>query len=108
MPHTGGPDCHRISPVKSGDLNAENGYQDNLLDTVEDFGLWGIEGPERLAEELPFANAGLPVLVTKDHNPYKQRNVRILNGAHTTVRTICYAAVPSFTQHLRESSVMVI
>ncbi|MDR1533245.1 MAG: tagaturonate reductase [Clostridiales bacterium] len=66
-------------------LNAENGYEDKLLDTGEVFGLWVIEGPSWLKDELPFEQAGLPVILTDDHKPYKQRKVRILNGAHTTM-----------------------
>lgn len=66
-------------------LNAENGYEDNLIDTGEVFGFWVIEGPEWLAKELPFAKANLPILVTNDHTPYKKRKVRILNGAHTSM-----------------------
>lgn len=64
-------------------LNEENGYIDNLIDTGEVFGFWVIEGPDSLEKELPFKAAGLPVLITADHAPYKQRKVRILNGAHT-------------------------
>ena len=32
-------------------LNAENGYEDALLDTAEPFGLWVIEGDEALSRE---------------------------------------------------------
>lgn len=73
-------------------LNQANGYTDEQLCTAETFGLWVIEGPESLAAELPFARAGLPVLVTRDHTPYKQRKVRILNGAHTTMCLAAYLA----------------
>lgn len=73
-------------------LQAENGYVDQQLDTCETFGLWVIEGPQSLKEELPFEKAGLPVLVTNDHRPYKQRKVRILNGAHTTMALAAYLA----------------
>lgn len=66
-------------------LNQQNGYEDRLLDTGEVFALWVIEAPERLKQELPFQQAGLPVIVTPDHTPYKQRKVRILNGAHTSM-----------------------
>lgn len=65
-------------------INEENGYIDNLIDTGEIFGFWVIEGPDSLKEELPFEKAGLPVLITDNHKPYKQRKVRILNGAHTS------------------------
>ncbi len=66
-------------------LNAENGYIDTLIDTGEVFGAWVIEGPEWLKKELPFCKGDMPVIVTPDHKPYKQRKVRILNGAHTTM-----------------------
>ncbi len=64
-------------------LYEELGYRDTLLNTGEIFGLWVIEGPENVLEELPFKQANLPVIVTNNHTPYKQRKVRILNGAHT-------------------------
>ncbi len=60
------------------------GYQDDLLVTAEPFGLWVIEGPESLKAELPFEKAGLPVVFTDNQKPYKERKVRILNGAHTS------------------------
>ncbi|MDR1060825.1 MAG: tagaturonate reductase, partial [Clostridiales bacterium] len=71
-------------------LNAENGYEDGLLDAGEAFGLWVIEGPEWLAGELPFARAGLPVKVVADHAPYKKQKVRILNGAHTSMAPVAW------------------
>lgn len=71
-------------------INAENGYEDKLLDTAEVFGFWVIEGPKSLEEELPFKKAGLPVLITDDHTPYKMRKVRILNGAHTSMVLAAY------------------
>lgn len=73
-------------------LNADNGYEDSLIDTGEVFGSWVIEGPDSLKKELPFEEAGLPVLITDDHKPYKQRKVRILNGAHTSMVLGAYLA----------------
>lgn len=70
----------------------ELGYEDNLIDTGEVFGFWVIEGPDSLKEELPFEKAGLPVIICKDHKPYKQRKVRILNGAHTSFVLGAYLA----------------
>lgn len=64
-------------------MAAENGYEDALLDVGECFGVWMIEGPSALADRLPFRKAGVPVSVVPDITPYKQRKVRILNGAHT-------------------------
>lgn len=66
-------------------LTEENGYEDALMDTGEIFGFWVIEGPDHIAETLHIKEAGLEdkILVVPDHTPYKQRKVRILNGAHT-------------------------
>lgn len=64
-------------------LEAENGYEDDLMDVGECFGVWIIEGPQWLEDKLPFKKAGLNVQVVPDVTPYKKRKVRILNGAHT-------------------------
>jgi len=61
----------------------ELGYKDNLIDTGEIFGFWVIEGPQSIKDEFPVDKANLPILITDNHKPYKQRKVRILNGAHT-------------------------
>lgn len=68
------------------------GYQDNLIVTAETFGFWVIEGPSALEAELPFKEAGLPVVITDNHKPYKERKVRILNGAHTSMVLGAYLA----------------
>ncbi len=68
------------------------GYEDNLINTGEIFGFWVIEGPKSIEEEIPFTKAGLPVIVTNDHTPYKQRKVRILNGTHTAMTLGAYLA----------------
>ena len=59
------------------------GYEDDLLDVGEVFGVWYIEGPKELEEKLPFQKSGLNVHVVPEVAPYKKRKVRILNGAHT-------------------------
>jgi len=64
-------------------LEAENGYADPLTDVGEVFGVWNIEGPAWLEDQLPFKKAGLNCIVVPDVTPYKKRKVRILNGAHT-------------------------
>ena len=66
------------------ELCKEFGYKDELIVTGEPFALWVIESPKDLSDELPLPAAGLPVIYTPDHHPYKQRKVRILNGAHTS------------------------
>lgn len=68
------------------------GYQDNLLDTGEPFALWVIESEKDISDELPLVKAGLPVILTDNQKPYKQRKVRILNGAHTSFVLAAYLA----------------
>ena len=87
-------------------FNVENGYEDTLLDTGEIFGFWVIEGPEKLKEMLPFAKAGLPVLVTDDHTPYKKRKVRILNGTHTSMTPASMLAGEEIVRNCMEDKVI--
>ncbi len=68
------------------------GYIDNLIVTGEPFALWVIESDKPIEQELPLRNAGLPVVFTDNQKPYKQRKVRILNGAHTSFSLASYLA----------------
>ena len=60
------------------------GYEDRIMVTGEPFGLWVIESDKDISKEFDLPGAGMPVIFTDDHHPYKQRKVRILNGAHTS------------------------
>lgn len=62
----------------------ELGYQDKLVDIGEPFALWVIEADKDISSELPLDKIGLPVIFTDNHKPYKERKVRVLNGAHTS------------------------
>ncbi len=84
----------------------ELGYQDNLLDVGEFFGLWVIEGPQWMKKELPFEEAGLPVIICDDHKPYKQRKVRILNGAHTSMVLGAYLAGQDIVRNCMKDQVI--
>ena len=71
------------------------GYEDNMVNTSEYFHLWVIETDYDLEAELPFASAGLNVIVTPDKlEMYRTRKVRILNGAHTSL--VPYALLSGF------------
>ena len=62
----------------------ELGYEDKLVDIGEPFALWVIESEKQISNELPLDKIGLPVVFTDNHKPYKERKVRVLNGAHTS------------------------
>lgn len=78
--------------AEAASICEELGYEDNLIDTGEIFGFWVIEGPQSIKKEFPVDEAGLPILITDNHKPYKQRKVRILNGAHTSFVLGAYLA----------------
>lgn len=70
----------------------EFGYEDSLLVTGELFALWVIESDKDFSKELPLHKAGLPVIFTDNQKPYRERKVRILNGAHTSFVLASYLA----------------
>ncbi len=70
----------------------EWGYRDELIVTGEPFALWVIESPIDISGSFPLNKAGLPVVFTDNLKPYKQRKVRILNGAHTSFVLASYLA----------------
>lgn len=78
------------------------GYQDNLLDTAEVFGLWVIESDKDISEEFPLPKAGLPVIYTDNQQPYRERKVRILNGAHTSFVLASYLAGNDYVKESME------
>lgn len=73
-------------PEDAAQIFAALGYTDAALTVAEPFGLWVIEAEDTARAEnvLPLNRAGLDVIFTKDLTPYRERKVRILNGAHTS------------------------
>ena len=68
------------------------GYTDNSIVKAEIFHLWVIEADESVSREFPANAAGLNVKFVADHHPYKERKVKILNGAHTCMVPVAYLA----------------
>lgn len=76
-----------VSGYPNNDINdlwEDIGYEDRLITAAEPFGLWVIDAPKEISQELPLNRAGLPVIFTDKIKKYKKRKVRILNGAHTS------------------------
>ncbi|MGV3505446.1 MAG: tagaturonate reductase [Adhaeribacter sp.] len=78
----------RIVPGKPeaaalANLEQELGYQDALLTMTEPYRLWAIEGDERVAQVLSFAQADAGVVITPDIARYRELKLRLLNGTHT-------------------------
>lgn len=72
-------------------LQAELGYEDNLLDQAEPFSLWVIGAPA-LASRLPLNSSKFNVEFTDSIQAFKEQKVRILNGAHTSMVLGAYLA----------------
>ena len=74
------------------DLWNELGYVDQNMVVGEIFHLWCIDGEHvrELEKKLPTKEAGLNVLFVDSIKPYKERKVKILNGAHTCLVPVSY------------------
>lgn len=80
------------------------GYEDRIMVTGEPFALWVIESEQDISEEFPLPDAGLPVIFTDNQKPYKQRKVRILNGAHTSFVLASYLCGNDLVKESMEDS----
>jgi len=65
------------------EIQAELGYEDNLVVVGEYFHLWVIEAPEWVAKEFPATDAGLEVKFVEDMTRFREQKVAVLNGCHT-------------------------
>ncbi len=84
----------------------EFGYRDNIVVTAEPFGLWVIESEKDISKEFPLPDAGCPVIFTDNQKPYKQRKVRILNGAHTSFVLASYLAGNDYVKESMEDAMI--
>jgi tagaturonate reductase len=70
------------APDARAEAEAALGYRDGLLTVAEAYRLFVIQGGDALRARLSFADVP-GVTVTEDVAPYRERKVRMLNGAHT-------------------------
>lgn len=87
------------------------GYKDEILVTAEPFALWVIESEKDISKEFPVDKAldgkeGMGVIFTDNQKPYKQRKVRILNGAHTSFVLASYLKGNDFVNQSMKDDVM--
>jgi tagaturonate reductase len=59
------------------------GYDDALLTSCEPYRLFAIEATPEVRSLLRFADADPGIIIDEDIAPYRERKVRLLNGAHT-------------------------
>ncbi|BDD02352.1 tagaturonate reductase [Persicobacter psychrovividus] len=61
------------------------GYQDQMVVEGEIFHLWVIEADAEVQTAFPADKIGVNMIYTQDQQPYRNRKVHILNGAHTSM-----------------------
>ena len=87
----------RIVPGAPGsdqarELGTSLGYDDALITMCEPYRLFAIEGDSALRARLRFAGADAGIIVVEDIAPFRERKVRLLNGAHTSLVSLALLA----------------
>ena len=87
----------RIVPGKpdatiKASLEAQLGYQDDLITMSEVYSLWAIEGNEQVKSVLSFAAADAGVVITDNITLFKELKLRLLNGTHTLSCGVAFLA----------------
>lgn len=82
----------RIVPgyPKEAVQGAQLQFEDKLLVMAEPYHFWAVSCKKSLNTVFPAAAAGLEFLEVDDLEPYRNRKVRILNGAHTAMVPYAY------------------
>ena len=81
-----------VSADESARASRQLGYRDGLLTACEEYALFVIEGDESLRYRIGFAGADRRIVITRDIAPYRERKVRLLNGAHTILVPVALLA----------------
>ncbi len=72
-----------VSADEANRIGRVFGYRDDLATACEPYALLAIEGDDALRDRLGFVDGDSRIIVTPDIGPYRERKVRVLNGAHT-------------------------
>lgn len=83
------------------------GYEDCLMVMAEPYYIWVIEGGEVLAKALAF-DTRWNVLFVDDLSYYRERKVKVLNGAHTALTPLaCIANVATVREAVEHAEISV-
>jgi tagaturonate reductase len=82
----------RPEPAAYAQLQAELGYQDDLLTMAEAYSLWAIEGGDKVREVLSFQSVAAGVVVRPDITLFRELKLRLLNGTHTLSYALAHLA----------------
>lgn len=73
-------------------LEAQLGYQDDLITMSEVYSLWAIEGNQQVKDVLSFASVDESVIITDNITQFKELKLRLLNGTHTLSCGVAFLA----------------
>lgn len=80
------------SPEERDVIFRQLGYKDDLLTVSEVYGLWAIEGNEKIKERLSFSMVNPEVKIEPDINVFRELKLRLLNATHTLSSGIAFLA----------------
>lgn len=80
----------RPDKASGEELEAKNGYTDNLGIMAETYSLWAIEGDDKIKDVLSFWQADEGVVITPDIELFRELKLRLLNGTHTLCCAFAY------------------
>jgi tagaturonate reductase len=96
--------ARQLSPDFAGWVAAHCRFYDTIVDRIvpgladvegdrlavrgEHYARWAIAGDPAIRDEFPLDRAGLPVEFLDDIRPFREKKVRVLNGAHTALAAI--------------------
>jgi tagaturonate reductase len=74
----------KLPAVQHQQMEADNGYRDELMIMSEVYRLWAIESDnDRVRDILSFSKADAGVVIAPDINIFRELKLRLLNGSHT-------------------------
>ncbi|WP_315817270.1 hypothetical protein [Paraflavitalea speifideaquila] len=74
----------KLPAVQHQQMEADNGYRDELMIMSEVYRLWAIESDnDRVRNILSFSKADTGVVIAPDINIFRELKLRLLNGSHT-------------------------
>ncbi len=101
----------RIVPGKpdatiKAQMDAELGYEDNLITMSESYLLWAIKGDEKVKSVLSFHQVHEGVIIEPNIDLYSELKLRLLNGTHTLSCGLAYLSGFSLVKEAMKSEVM--
>jgi tagaturonate reductase len=94
------------NPTIKAQIDAELGYEDNLMTMSESYLLWAIKGGEKVKSVLSFHQVHEGVIIEPDIDLYSELKLRLLNGTHTLSCGLAFLSGFSLVKDAMKSEVL--